>query len=336
MFGKVSDKTRRDAYLTALSEERDNFVDKKDYEGAPKERNNKGPENREIVSGKEAIKLANKDINITGTYDKNAIKDDNKIVNMNYYKNWRERLANIEKEEQQQKPEQSVAFGQRTASVSNLEGPADRVKPSYSGDEFGREPGLYGDDTTLNPEKKKYSSSKDLLDSLFSSNTKDEEDDNSSLLDKLFKNKETSTVSASASRPSFLNKRFATSYRENASDAQENKNQDLGYADSIASSDYNLEPDEKYTLDNFEDDLDEDDSYSDITKASTLVNSSNEDYDEEDEIDDDLIDDEMLDIEPPKPQPKVAIDKQKQENKPRKKKKKYDADIIGATGFFTA
>ena len=330
MFGKVSDKTKRDAYLTALSEERDSFVDKNSSQAAPVNTSAKNSGGREIVSGKEAIKLANKDLNIMGTYDKNAIKDDNKIVNMRYYNNWRNRLAEIEKDNYV--AAKNTPIETKPSFNLNDNGSTNPVKPSYAGDEFGREPGLLGDDTTLLPEKKKFTSSKDLLDSLYSSNTK-EEDDNTSILDRLFKNHE-NRLDASEQRPSFLNKRFASSYRDSAIE-QETPKKDMGYSSSINSSDYNIEPDEDYTIDDFEDDLDEDDSYSDITKASTKVNSNIIEDDEDDDLDDDY----LLEEEPPKPQ-KIEIKKPVAQKpvapKQRKKKKKYDADIIGASGFFTA
>ena len=335
MFGNVSDKTKREAYLTALSEEGGDFYSPKTNNASmepAEESAKKNKPQREIVSGKEAIKLANKNISITGSYNKNAIIDENKTVNMSYYSNWRDRLSEIEKAESQKK--QINNLQETTASAQN-EGTnfGDKLKPSYSGDEFGREPGLMGDDATLLPEKKTYSSSKDLLDSLYSSNTK-EEDDNSSLFDSLFKTRTDESVSSSTPmRPSFLNKRFMTSYRD--SGAEKDSSYPLGINDSYLLNDDDDEDDDllddnsdieenkdDYTLDDFEEGLPK--SFEDIAKTSYKVNA-------------DVVREEPKVNKAPIKTPVATKPATKKTPAiPRKRKKKYDADIIGDAGFFTA
>ena len=338
MFGKVSDKTKREAYLTALSHERDSFDAKPAQESNVKQPSNTSIDGRPVLSGKDAIKLASKDINVTGSYDKNAIKDDNKIVNMKYYRNWRDRLAEVEKEEAETK--EQVVYSNNTSNAGFVANDSvERVKPSYSGDEFGREPGLYGDDTTLLPEKKTYSS-KDLLDNLYASNTKEDDgDDDVSILDKLFKNRELnpSYDSGENERKSFLNKRFATSYRDQNDDGRNETNSDMGYSSHLSSRDYDVEPDEDYTLDDFEDDFDS--SFDDITANSTKVNAgfNQEPKDFIEEKEESPLK-EFKEEKEELPTKKVVAPRlaPKITGKPRKKKKKYDADIVGVSGFFTA
>ncbi|MBQ7579584.1 MAG: hypothetical protein IJT25_03550 [Clostridia bacterium] len=315
MFGEISDKTKRDAYLNALSQERDNFVDLNFEENNNKNSKKEKFEEREIVSGKEAIKLANKDIDVVGTFNKKAINSESNVADMRYYSNWRTRLADLKENTNEDTDEDEA----------NIDEDSLGVKPSYSGDEIGREPGLFGDDTTLSSSNQSYKSSKDLLDGLYQSNTKEEDDSSISLLDSLFKNRNINQDDDAIDledndkneRQSFLNRRFASSYKES--------NNEKSFSDH---DDEQNEDD--YTLDNFEDDFNS--SYDDISANSVKVHSNRNADEELDDAEESYNSFENEKDIQPKILPKKDI--VKPSSKPRKKKKKYDADIIGVSGFF--
>lgn len=180
MFGKISDKTRREAYISAVTEANSNKAAEVSHQNFIKrsERNNRLMGRRE-VSGKEANDLARKELNISIKTDKRAIIE-GKLANMKYYDNWRERvdgeiLKEPIKDELEAKPKANdfSSFG-----GSN--------RPTF--DSLDREPGIEASSST-NQNSSKKDSSRSFLDSLYPDSTLDDSSSNEedSIFDRLFK-----------------------------------------------------------------------------------------------------------------------------------------------------
>ena len=179
MFGKISEKARRQAYLNALAQEKNEGETKKQatQNVASEQKVEVVNEPREIVSGKEAVILADKELKISSAQSKGIIK--NRIADMKYYKNWRARVGEVERASLETKP----------VSSQGLKNPAS--KPDYS--EIGVERSLDGDDATIVNRGNESKSTKGLLDELYPNDTKQEDEDDFSFLDDFFNiNKEKS------------------------------------------------------------------------------------------------------------------------------------------------
>ncbi|MBQ7452802.1 MAG: hypothetical protein IJS68_00860 [Clostridia bacterium] len=308
MFGKISDKTKRDAYLKALSSERADYeAEQKAKKSAPsfdvglgEVESYKNPEGRTVVSGKEAIKLAGKNLAFSGTYDQRAIID-KKTADMRFYSNWRDRLDelenDVEPDEKDEEQDEILNF--------DLDG--------ADGDENGREPGIDGNDTTLFAQNKDRST-KSFLDSLMPSSTRQEgEDSTGDLLNSLFANRrrnqhlrtkiEDAEDVDQTQRKSFINTNIASAYA--------NSKNKFG---------------EDFEDDNFDDSEAEDEDVWD--ELPELEEEPEEVEEPEPEV-----------VKPKIPEKKASVSKPAEKSKktttPRKKKKKYDADIIGVGDFFT-
>lgn len=288
MFGKITEKARRQAYLNALAEDKAklkqqekkvaNFVDQKPN---VKEDVSEKVEPRQVISGKEAIALGNKELKVTTPYNKKAIIN-NHIADMKYYKDWRNRIGEID------------LNANEPASAKQV---SNSIKPKTDNDfsEIGRERGLEGNDATL--EKRSHVTSKQLLDNALPTNTKEENDeDDFSFLDDFFgararKQLEQETKQEkpqyAPARQSFVNKPINRPARQTATKPVE------------------IKP--EYSHQNFEDSLSEDLNFDELAENATKINKSTE----------------------------ALVEKPKKPSAPRKKKKKFDADIIGASGFFT-
>lgn len=188
---KINDKTRRQAYLNALSQTQD---DMRQLEKTKNEKNSneqitnsakkrraivirrngrKFASNikaeREVLTGKEAITAAAKDIKVLGSSNPHAIINKH-IADMKYYEDWRERLNSVESQMRKQAEIEKK-------QADNAEKPGSK----FAGfDEIDRE---LGDVVQAGRNE---SSSKGLLDDLFPKDTKNDGADDFSFLDDLF------------------------------------------------------------------------------------------------------------------------------------------------------
>lgn len=279
MFGKISEKARRQAYLNALAQEKNEGETKK--QATPNVASEKKVEvvnePREIVSGKEAVILADKELKISSAQSKGIIK--NRIADMKYYKNWRARVGEVERASLETKP----------VSSQGLKNPAS--KPDYS--EIGVERSLDGDDATIVNRGTESKSTKGLLDELYPNDTKQEDEDDFSFLDDFFNINKQKPKTDPRNTASADNKKVEEKKPEQKSFINRNL---------ITRRTQNQQKQEDYSISDFENESNED--YAEIAQSATKVNVSK---------DADLV----------------------KKPKQRKKKKKFDADIIGTTGFFT-
>lgn len=301
---KVSDKTRRQAYLNALSQTQEQErkavnIDSAQQKPIAKVEKNNGRHSlsikrigrknvsslgseRDVLSGKDAIMAASKDIKVLGRMDNKKAIINNHIADMKYYDNWRARLNYIVAEEK-------MAVNESP----NKNTPVDIVKPSAGFDEMDYERGK--EDMQIG---RKETPSKSLLDELFPADTKldNDNDDDFSFLDDLFKDIE----------PTKLPERKTEIKEEKQSqfDRSSNVNKRVGQVKSINRTAQASNIDEDYSISDFEDDV-RGSSFDDISTNATKVKTSKEG---------DLV----------RPARKI-----------KKKKRKIDADIIGTTGFFT-
>lgn len=294
MFGKISEKARRRAYLNALAEDKAklkqqennvaSFVEQKPAT-QPKLENIIEP--RQVLSGKEAIVLGNRELKVTTPYNKKAIIN-NHIADMKYYKDWRKRIGELELNNNE--------LGSSNGNSFN----SSPIKNEVDFSEIGRERGIDSDDTTL--EKRGHVTSKQLLDNAMPTNTKEENDDDDfSFLDEFFgvkarkeleeeTKKEKQSTQYAPARQSFVNR---------PSIMQSRQKNDTSILTKPVEKDYSHE--------NFEESLSDNLNFDELADNATKINKS---------VD-------------------ALVEKPKKASAPRKKKKKFDADIIGTSGFFT-
>ena len=335
MFGKISDKTKRDAYLKALSQERA-IVEQENLEQDEPEdaesQNIQTKDGRVVVSGKEAVRLASQDLNISGDHDEKAIIA-NQTADMGYYANWRSRIDG----EHDEKETQTVS--QNQGLFSRFESRQDEID---DGDENGREPGVDGNETTLT-EQEKRSSSKAFLESLMPSSTREEgEVSTDDILNSLFSGRklfdrphrseaydfapDTEPEDNTPGPRNFINRNLISAYARSKSLAN-------------PETQISAEPEDDISLDAFEEE-------GDVAETNGDILADDADFADEDEAESapepkkyEAISRSYINglkpryqtIEKPKTEKKAVT---KTEPKPRKKKKKFDADI-GAGGFFT-
>lgn len=243
MFGKIGDKIKRKAYLSAINEthkERAAEENRVKIERVvARERMN---ENRPIVSGKDAQNLVRKELNISPDAKRPGIINKT-IADMKYYKNWRERIDDKILNENfdspsKEEPKRADIFADGEPEL--VPGAAEETRRDY------RKPGY-----------------RSILDRNYDKPTREEGEERESLFERLLR-----------------------------------KTQQLKQV-----KEEKLDPEEEYSISDFEDSLDSEPDYNAVVKSAKKVSDNS--------------------------------GMQTKKRGSYKKKKKIDSDIIGSAGFFT-
>ena len=141
MFGKIGDKIKRKAYLSAVNESHNEQVvqeKKAQFEQmVAKERANV---DRPVVSGKDAQSMVKKELNISPDSKKRGIIGKN-LADMKYYKNWRTRINDSILNENYDEPEAEDKVNKRNdfedGELENVPGGVESQTRKYLGARAG-------------------------------------------------------------------------------------------------------------------------------------------------------------------------------------------------------
>ncbi|MCR5553437.1 MAG: hypothetical protein K6F08_01705 [bacterium] len=254
MFGKIGDKIKRKAYLSAVSESHNEQVVQQQNaqfrQMVAKERAN---EARPVVSGKDAQVMAKKELNISSDSKKRGIIGKN-LADMKFYKDWRTRIndsilnENFDEPEIENKATRHNDFDD--GELENVPGGVESQTRKYLGARAGY---------------------KTILDRDMGRETRESGEQRESLFDRLLrKTQELRRV-----------------------EEEKNKKAEVKIS----------EPEEDFSMSDFEDDIAGQSDYSVVAKTAKKVSDNS--------------------------------GMQKKTRGSYKKKKKIDSDIIGSAGFFT-
>ena len=252
MFGKIGDKIKRKAYLSAISESHNEQVAQ---ENKAQLQNlvvkNRVNENRPVVSGKDAQNMARKELNISSDSKKKGIIK-NTIADMKYYKDWRTRIDDSILNEDFDEPKNSFAR-----------------RDDIDDGELEHVPG--GVESQTRKHLASRSNYRTIFERDMSKETRQAGEQRESLFDRLLRK------------------------TQEIKRAEEEKNKQVEVK--------KVEPEEDFSITDFEDNIAEIDDYKTVAKTAKKVSDNG--------------------------------GMQKKTRGSYKKKKKIDSDIIGSVGFFT-
>lgn len=297
MFGKINEKAKNQAYLKEISERNKQVA----LERAA----------RPQLSGRDAVIEGSKEVKIQSKAHPRAIIN-NHIADMKYYSDWRERLLGARKP--QLSASESGSQGSRFDFNDNRFGSAERDDVA-----IGRERGMEMDEKTVEPKFRP--STKSIFDRQYPEDTGSDVDDDLKFLDDFFARRERAVTPTREEKienrlvtdtpKSFINRKLikrTTDARDNEASPATNTNAALEDRQGAAFDEKETQGD-AFGIDDFEQSILPTHTYDEIVDVAQEVNHG-----------------------------AGLAEKKKAKNKPsapRKKKKKFDADIIGASGFFT-
>lgn len=297
MFGKINEKAKNQAYLKEISERNKQVA----LERAA----------RPQLSGRDAVIEGSKEVKVQSKAHPRAIIN-NHIADMKYYSDWRERLLGARKP--QLSASESGSQGSRFDFNDNRFGSAERDDVA-----IGRERGMEMDEKTVEPKFRP--STKSIFDRQYPEDTGSDVDDDLKFLDDFFARRERAVTPTREEKienrlvtdtpKSFINRKLikrTTDARDDEASPATNTNAALGDR-QVAAFDEKETQGDAFGIDDFEQSILPTHTYDEIVDVAQEVNHG-----------------------------AGLAEKKKAKNKPsapRKKKKKFDADIIGASGFFT-
>lgn len=297
MFGKINEKAKNQAYLKEVSERNKQVA----LERAA----------RPQLSGRDAVIEGSKEVKVQSKAHPRAIIN-NHIADMKYYSDWRERLSGAHKP--QLSASERGSYGSRFDFNDNRFGSAERDDVA-----IGRERGMEMDEKTVEPKFRP--STKSIFDRQYPEDTGGDVDDDLKFLDDFFARREHAVTPAREEKKenrlvtdtpkSFINRKLikrTTDARDDEASPATNTNAALGDRQGAAFDEKETQGD-AFGIDDFEQSILPTHTYDEIVDVAQEVNHG-----------------------------AGLAEKKKAKNKPsapRKKKKKFDADIIGASGFFT-
>lgn len=297
MFGKINEKAKNQAYLKEVSERNKQVA----LERAA----------RPQLSGRDAVIEGSKEVKVQSKAHPRAIIN-NHIADMKYYSDWRERLSGARKP--QLSASESGSQGSRFDFNDNRFGSAERDDVA-----IGRERGMEMDEKTVEPKFRP--STKSIFDRQYPEDTGSDVDDDLKFLDDFFARRERAVTpdreekkenrTVTDTPKSFINRKLikrTTDARDDEAAPTTNTNAALEDRQGAAFDEKEIQGD-AFGIDDFEQSILPTHTYDEIVDVAQEVNHG-----------------------------AGLAEKKKAKNKPsapRKKKKKFDADIIGASGFFT-
>lgn len=298
MFGKINEKAKNQAYLKEISERNKQVA----LERAA----------RPQLSGRDAVIEGSKEVKVQSKAHPRAIIN-NHIADMKYYSDWRERLLGARKP--QLSASESGSQGSRFDFNDNRFGSAERDDVA-----IGRERGMEMDEKTVEPKFRP--STKSIFDRQYPEDTGSDVDDDLKFLDDFFARRERAVTPVREEKKeermvtdtpkSFINRKLIrrTMDARNDDTAAQSEGSDAAFDDmQDGAFDENETQGDAFGIDDFEQSILPTQTYDEIVDVAQEVNHG----------------------------AGLAEKKkaQKKPSAPRKKKKKFDADIIGASGFFT-
>ena len=297
MFGKINEKAKNQAYLKEVGERNKQVA----LERAA----------RPQLSGRDAVIEGSKEVKVQSKAHPKAIIN-NHIADMKYYSDWRERLSGARKP--QLSASESGSQGSRFDFNDSRFGSAERDDVA-----IGRERGMEMDEKTVEPKFRP--STKSIFDRQYPEDTGSDVDDDLKFLDDFFARRERAVTpdreekkedrTVADTPKSFINRKLikrTTDARDDEAAPATNTNAALEDRQGAAFDEKEAQGD-AFGIDDFEQSILPTHTYDEIVDVAQEVNHG-----------------------------AGLAEKKKAKNKPsapRKKKKKFDADIIGASGFFT-